>query len=433
MSTIISQPVTVALGSISLSFRLKTFCRPPQNSRLDDLPMELVTEIFRHVVKSSPDPRLACRSAFIISTVNRLWRSYALGDPKLWSPICFMPPRRSQGSSAHLEQSTVCLQRAGEFGIDIRIIEVGDGEQDKEFREDEVIKVVAALSVKFDCIKHLRVQLKSPHIISTFLHALQAATTDRCLRQLQTLDLRCTRKMLSSFGSRSPVAPIRLLEATPSLKAWVIDGVHFDWPMLSSPHPLALSIPSCLTVIHLAGLSIHQWPTVMNFRQFLQPVSLTLRRLVLNGAGPAYVLSHLRQPATAFSSSIPLPGLISLELSGFTSDYAGYVFDLLDCPNLRNLTIRSFDIHDCESIVMALTGKAHRVEKLALYSQSSRSLQNSRTQLGSSEDALLTLATRKLLVAWLNSIPRLRLLVVDQGGIVALQALLKAEVIVLTD
>jgi len=117
--------------------------------RLNDLPTEIITNIFRYVVWSSINPSEDINGRLWLTWTCRHWRAVALEDSTLWSGIWFrdLPP---------FERSFTWINRAGVTPLDIRI----NDQEGHQFNDREMGVLLDKLFTKLPYIRMLIIIVK---------------------------------------------------------------------------------------------------------------------------------------------------------------------------------------------------------------------------------------------------------------------------------
>ena len=78
-------------GFQSLSYSESTALISIDHSRINDLPLDIILEVFVHFCsgKMEDDGPDGCRGARLISSVSHSWRSMALRVPRVWAKVRF--------------------------------------------------------------------------------------------------------------------------------------------------------------------------------------------------------------------------------------------------------------------------------------------------------------------------------------------------------
>jgi hypothetical protein len=112
-------------------------------------------------------------------------------------------------------------------------------------------------------------------------------------------------------------------------------------------------------------------------------------KFTLDGCGPKLDERELDHPAPAV-----LPKLTILVLGDFKCAYANYVLSQISAPNVRDLTLMNLTGEDYTAMAVKMTGRFPDVQLLTLYTVHMGDLPQ----------------TRKHVITWLHSMPKLRYL-----------------------
>jgi len=336
--------------------------------RFNDLPMELLTEIFRFIIWPLSPFEADLRVAIRLTHVCRLWRSVVISDKRIWNPVCFGDPQ-------NFDRTFALMERAGPSDIDIRIRD----EKEKPLSREAMTQLIDRLFVQLPSIRKLDVFLFSREAVIPILDGLQRIPLFECPMKLEYLEIH------SFYSSGVPAEFLPSLPLfggafLPSFRHLRLNGVNIKWDV---------DLLSRLTTLDLRRIAMDLLPSTADFRAVLNGAS-GLEKMILDGAGPKYEQG-------GFSlSPIPIPSLRILILGGLSDSYAEYVLSHFTAPNVLDLTIM-FPIDNIyKRLVTALstTSQMAKVKILIL------------VKMPLNGETIPT-DSRALLARWLKSMPEL--------------------------
>lgn len=340
--------------------------------RINHLPPEILTNIFRLVVWSSNEPRKGVQWRLNLTWTCRNWRRVALADSTIWTAIWFQTP--------HFERAFAWLERAGTAPVDLRIADTKENPLtlqtaaeliDRVFVKLSNIRMIIAVLVNWDPIMYL-------------VHALGRVATLGIPMILERLELHRSGAVYVQVSDDHAYAPFRQPMAlfggaiVPSFRHLAFNGVHLDWersPIVN------------LTTLDLRRIPLERVPSLNVFRAMLANNS-TLKKLILDGAGPKWP----DEPVITLKP-IPMPNLKGLIMGDFSLAYGRYVFTQLHAPNIIELTLMNLMIEDYSAFFKCLTPKLPALKVLTIYN----------ADIAAPSDE----AKKESLVGWLKSIPNL--------------------------
>ncbi len=130
------------------------------------------------------------------------------------------------------------------------------------------------------------------------------------------------------------------------------NAVHLDW---------ASSILTNMVTLDLRRIPLERVPTINEFRTLLRTSAHSLRKLVLDGAGPKWPLGPLQTPA------VTLPVLRSLALGDFSPAYGVYAAAQFLAPNTIDLTLMNVIREDYTLFYQLITARMPHLRVLTLY------------------------------------------------------------------
>lgn len=337
--------------------------------RFNDLPMELLTEIFRFIIWPSSPFEADLKVAIRLTHVCRLWRSIVISDKRIWNPVCFGDPQQ-------FGRTFALMERAGPSDIDIRIRD----NQENPLSREAMTQLIDRLFVQLPSIRKLDVLLFSRESLIPILDGLRRIPLFGCPMELEYLEIH------SFYSSGVPAEFLPSLPLfggafLPYFRHLRLNGVNIQWDV---------DLLSRLTTLDLRRIAMDLLPSPGDFRAVLKGAS-GLEKMILDGAGPKY------EQGAAFSlPPVPIPSLRILVLGGFSDSYAEYVISHFTAPNVLDLTVM-FPIDNIyDKLIMALstTSRMAKVKILIL------------VKMPLNREPIPTVS-RALLAKWLESMPDL--------------------------
>ena len=349
--------------------------------RINDLPPEILANIFRFVAWSATKASNRMKSRLWLTWVCRHWRSVAISDSTIWNVIWIWndPP---------FEQTSVWLDRAGAAPLDMRILESANNESGK-FTGADMTMLLDKIFVKLSQIRMFVVVVENWPPILVLLDKLSQFGREGMTMNLERFEVHRSGNTYVQLGpGYQPGAhrlPIKLFgEASyPHLTYLCLNGLHIDW---------ANSQLSNLTALDLRRMPLEVSPNLTRFRHMLQ-CSPNLFKLSLDGAGPS-----VQPPLDLGLDPVSLPRLRILVLGDFSLHYGLYVFAQIDTSCVRDLTLMNMTGEDYTPFVAAIISRFSRVQILTLYT----------FEVDDSP------SNRKVFVKWLDSMPDLSYLKIAQ-------------------
>ncbi|KAG6901811.1 hypothetical protein C0995_007610 [Termitomyces sp. Mi166 len=330
----------------------------PRIFRINDLPPEIVTNIFRLIVWPIPDPSTGILWRLWLTWTCRRWREIALGDSTLWNAIWFRdrPP---------FKRSWAFLERAGISTLDLRI----SSEDTIPISLAEMDHLLNRLLTYLSRIRILIYIGSSWEHVALLLDKLRTVDAPLAIERLEIHRLGHI-----DYGHYSYIQPTTLFngKGTPRLYYLSLSGVHIDWntPILHN-----------LSTIDIRKLPLELSPTITRFREILINCP-ALRKLCLDGAGPQ--IDFYNPPPF----QIVMTNLKILCIADFSAPYALHVLSHFTAPNLVDLTFINMTGEDYSPLYEILVNRFPEIKLLTLYA--------------------IDLAVRsKAMVQWLTSMPRL--------------------------
>ena len=349
--------------------------------RINDLPPEILTNIFRLIVWSSHEPRKGVQWRLNLTWTCRNWRRVALADSTIWTAIWFQAP--------HFERAFTWLERAGTAPVDLRL---GDTNENPLTLETAT-ELINRLFVKLSNIRMIIAVFVNWDPAMYLIHALGRVAISNIPMILERLELHRSGavyvQVSEDHAYQSFRRPMALFGGAivPSLRHFSFSGVHLDWersPLIN------------LTTLDLRRIPLERVPSLTVFRSMLAN-NATLKKLILDGAGPNWP-----DESVIALKPIPMPNLKSLIMGDFSLAYGKYVFMQLHAPNIIELTLMNLMIEDYSAFFKCLTPKLPALKVLTIYNAEIRE---------PSDEA------KESLVGWLKSVPNLTYLRVSNVSV----------------
>jgi len=328
--------------------------------RMNDLPPEIITHIFRISVWSTGTPADGTHIRLLLTSVCRKWRRLMIEDCTIWSAIWFRDP-------PPYSRSLEWFKRAGGAPLDIRINEHDANwkskdddwrykEDDHRFTAEQMEELIDKIFVKVSQIRMLVLVVDNWPPALVVLHKLHEAAEAGNVINMERLEIHRMGQPFVWLGSgfelkgrRSPV--VLFGGQTQSLKYLCLSGVHIDWNMT----PL-----SNLSTLDLRKIAMNVAPTLERFREVLLACP-RLHKLSLDGAGPQPVPKRLDH------EPVDLPHLKVLVIGDFSMIYSCYVLSQFKACNVRDLTLMNLIGEDYAPMIIGITGRFKQLRLLTLY------------------------------------------------------------------
>ena len=315
--------------------------------RINDLPPEILTEIFRYIwgfwVPEGPDQSVEWHLS-PLTWVCRHWRGVALSDPTLWNTIWFR-------DIPNFEMSFTYLERSVNAPLSIRISDT----HARPFSLAEMQYLLSRLFKKVSNIRIVAIILQEWDLILFVLRAFCIVKEKNLPMILERFYIHYVGPPLAYGASHEHYFTIPLFggATVPSFKCLSLIGVHIDW---------ANSVLTNLTRINIRLIALDRAPTLTQFRELFDR-SPALQNLCLDGTGPS---------GRDFISGMPvkpihIPSLRVLVLGNFPLNHALYICSLLSTPNVSNLTMVNFTGGDYSTLYDALRSTMPLVTILTFY------------------------------------------------------------------
>lgn len=289
--------------------------------RINDLPPEVLTHIFHHVVWSTTSPDNVLLWRLWLTWVCRHWRAVALSDPTLWNSILFR-------TLFNFEIPFLWLERTANAPLDIRINDTSE----KPISLTQMQNLLIRLFHKISNIRTIIIVVQDWDPILVVLDAFRVVQEKRLPMILERFEMyRCGPSYVQLGSGYEPSfyrTPIPLFggAAIPSLNYLTLSGLHIDW---------AHSVLTNLTTLDLRQIALEKSPTISQFRALLTN-SPVLHKLFLDGAGPTW------SGEGRGMKPIHIPSLRVLMLADFSVTYAVYVCSQIFAPNIVDLSLINF-------------------------------------------------------------------------------------------
>lgn len=329
-------------NSLILEVKLRSWQTFPFN----DLPPEILDEIFRYAIHDAGGIMDTVRTRAHLSQVCRLWRNVVNTDATLWNSLLVVDEYPWRLTEQHIE-------RSGSTSIDIRVNDqerIDRGSRPLCGREWRAL--VDVLFTKLPQIRALLLDIRDVEDMHYVTARLEAVASGVPLR-LERLELYVQRPWLGQPSTDKPAVLFGGCDVA-SITSLSLKGIPLDWKN---------SFVSNLTVFDVRRVAYDRWLPLERFREILV-ASPHLEKLVLNGAGPV-------MPNGWHNSDLPpihLPKLTTLTLGDFSLSYAVFLWRQLHVPKIKDLTILNFYGDDYTPFIELLIGCTSNVRILTWYS-----------------------------------------------------------------
>ena len=343
----------------------------------NDLPVEIVVDIFRYAIWSTLGSPEGILSRFHLTWVCRRWRHIAVLDQTLWNTILFRDLKIGYA------QSILFFQRAGTATLDLRI---EDNEKtrvkpDKPMTADDMQRLMDILTTKSSQIRMFIAVVEMWPPVLVLLDRLHKSS--RSLQQLERIEIHRTGRPYRWDGPDYPLSDYQHALAlcdgrTRRVNFICLNGIHLDWEKCRLAN---------LTTLDLRRMPPHLGPSLERFREMLKS-SPNLRKLCLDGAGP------VEPPGRGANPYAPvfLPRLESFIVGDVFAKYAAFCAGTIHAPNVCEVTLLNLVGEDHTPLIKALTGKFPELLMVTLHALCvPKSPQNA-----------------KVMAEWLLSIPKVR-------------------------
>jgi hypothetical protein len=338
--------------------------------RINDLPPEILTDIFHYIIWVSEGPVQSANWHLWLTWVCRYWRQIALSDPTLWNAIWFR-------DIPNFERSLAYLERSADAPLDIRINDT----QARPLSLTEIQNLFKKILEKISNLRIVFIVLQEWDLILFVLHSFRAVKERNLPMILERFEMHRGGSPYVQIGAGHEYPnPIPLFggATVPSFKYLSLNGIDIDW---------ANSALTNLTKIDIRRIPQDKSPTLAQFRELFAR-SPALRELILDGAGPSwktFVPGMRVKP-------IHIPSLRVLILGDFRLKFVLYLCSHLSTPNLLDLTlIRFCGEEDYSKLYEALTSTMPSVRILTFYNI----------------DFAPTRQRANIMIKWLQSMPQI--------------------------
>lgn len=306
----------------------------PRIFRINDLPTEIIANIFHYVVWSCREPQDGIRARATITGICRHWRTVALGDPTIWNAIWFR-------DRPHYERSWTWFDRAGTAPLDIRIGDTKEEPLSLQAMEELLNNLFAKLS--YIRILVIVVQDWDPALL--VLDRLRNVARDNTPMVMERFEMHRAGSPYVQMGDGYEpsfyLQPMALFggAAIPSFQYFSVNGIHVDWMKSQLVN---------LTTLDIRRIPLERAPTLSQFRGLLSN-SPALRKLILDGAGPQWQLEE----ATTYPP-IVLHNLRIMVLGDFSMSYGVYILSQISAPHVLDVTLMNLTGEDYSPFFTAL-------------------------------------------------------------------------------
>lgn len=320
--------------------------------RLNDLPVEILSNILRFVVWSAPSPPVGIRWRLQLTWVSKHLRHAAISDSTLWNAIWFRddPP---------FERSLAFVGRSGISPLDLRI----NDSADRKYTDKEVCALLEALTPHLHHIRMLIILLEDwDPILSVLKWLSDYGQNGSPPLTMERFEIHRTGDPYTWPGHnfnghrfnpqnhQVTLYPLFGGRYVPTLKSFTMNGVHIDW----------VNTPSLqnLNTLDIRRIPLDLCPPLPRFREMLSS-SPTLTKLSLDGAGPS----------GKYTGSMPinLPCLHTLVLANFAAHFTTSIVSHFTAPHVRDLTIMNFKGDNYGAFYEFMTGRFSEIKLLTLY------------------------------------------------------------------
>ncbi|KAF8327435.1 uncharacterized protein EI90DRAFT_3067759 [Cantharellus anzutake] len=329
---------------------------PLEYFRVNDLPIDIVREIFVEVAHSEAVNKIrsesdGCHAARLVSSVCRFWRFVAFNEPRLWAKIRLGP--RSEDVEEKLRWFSEYLGRSKSVRLALRL--VFDKTSTKEFRQrvKEIARPHLCRCGSF-CLKDSDFNLPNEWIpfpsefrsleyveivLGSLTRSTQSQSVDlRLPKRIRYLSLHASHETLPVFTSDSEIEHLSLFVYTDSAAAGLLRNVDhlkaLDYAVMYSPS---------VNLSHIFPASLPQLESLVIPGQGKLPCKMAPRLKHLE-----CLLSQVLHPDLSWSDGVGLAwyhwkgilrGLISLKIGMIQSSEFFKQRCLVHCSMLERLSI----------------------------------------------------------------------------------------------
>lgn len=318
---------------------------------INNLPTEILTNIFRFVAWGTVDPSLGVNLRLRMTWVCRHWRNLLLEDSTLWCAIWFRDP-------PPYERSFAWFERSAGAPISIRINEYRPKPTEQDVVPRQVDMTPAQVSslfdrvfTKFSQIEIFIVILNTSEAITAVLRKLNEVARTGVPNRMKRCEVHRTDHSLM-LGDEMECLPLFGGAPTPSLTFLAVNGLVVDWNR---------TILSGLTTLDIRRMPLDVAPTATQFTTMLSSCP-NLQKLVLDGCGPQPAYPGTYQP-------VIMPSLHTMVLGDFSRNYLRYILQLIEAPEVRDLTFMNLSGEDYGVLFgeIASSSSFNKVKILTLY------------------------------------------------------------------
>ncbi|KAH9004084.1 hypothetical protein EDB86DRAFT_2130385 [Lactarius hatsudake] len=345
----------------------------------DSLPAEIIVNIFRYAIWSTPSSFEGVLLRFRLTWVCQSWRQIVVDDQTLWNTIWF------KDSKIGYSRSKLFFERAGTATLDLRI-EDDDKTRvnpDQPMTGETMHQIMDVITTKASQLRMLIVVVEMWPPVLVLLDRLHRSS--KSLRQLERVEIHRTGRPYRWDGPDYPLSDyhhaLTLCNGhTSEVTSLCLNGLHLNWDKC---------LLANLTVLDLRRMPPDLGPSLNRFREMLKS-SPGLKKLSLDGAGPVLPTTVSRRPLPP----VFLPRLESFILGDMPIAYAVFCAGIIHAPSLRELTLLNLGGDDHAPLLKALTEKFPELLILALYCL----------------DVAITPQNARIVARWLLSMPKVKFL-----------------------
>ena len=322
-------------------FRLKAL--KWQLFRINELPAEVLVEIFRYVVLSTHVTVDDTTQKLRLTWVCRRFRGVALEDAILWGSITFNDP-------APWERSLTFFARAKETPIEIWLDDTEEGVP--RLNRHQVLVLAGRLKAKAHVLRSLAITLDDWACAWFFLNAF----ADVSAPQLEYMQLHRGDKhphlwSAARFPDPESAGPIPLFNSeAPNVSCLFLKGISVDWDSVKTAKLVELNIHQ---------LAVDVCPTMEQFRALL--AAPNLMSLDMEEAGPIPL-----PPDEPYEEPVFMPKLRRLRIDCMRCETAVDILSCINAPDVRMLAFERMYAMDNTDLFEMLPGTFEKVEMLTL-------------------------------------------------------------------
>lgn len=304
--------------------------------RINDLPIEIFSNILHLICSTAPDPSATIRWPLHLTWVCRHWRAVMIEDQTMWNTLWL-------SDTFNYNLSMIWLERAGNTAIDVRI----NDSKEKPWTLAIARAVVERLFAKLSTIRVLVVILQDWDAILYLVHEFQRVKTHNMPMIMERLELHRTGQAYVQAGIQHDLNLYRRSTSlfgganVPTLRHITINGINIDW---------ASDVLGNLLTIDMRRIPIDRGPTAQELYNILLN-SPTMNKLVFTGAGPRLPTTHILPPP------VEMRDLVSVALGDVSPAYGAYTVSRFTCPNLLDLTLMNLIRQDFAPFYQSLTNR----------------------------------------------------------------------------